>query len=385
MRELKSHLEIKTGMVARALAEHLRSDIFREKFCSWNHDEVPPADPNSWSKTEGEIKRRAEARFPKLVVEWEKENNVVADAIKDFTDSVLLKYQDYEQELAQLEQQPQVEGLRYNARNTANSEEDDDFPTIAVAISGIIFLPLNLAATLLLAPIAAAFVALENHPRVLLATSPLWAPIVLVSSILASPSVGVGLGIVAFAMQLRNDRKIKSYNENRTAVLHRVSSEYLNSLCHARVTDDFAERLMAPARECLEQVKEGLPRMIRLNQLLYDKLEVDKRSKEETKETYGRLREDCRTLKTKLTDLSPELFARPPIQVSEDTSDRNLGPHISNMWNCRGDGFRRVAFNRCSMTAMFRLAFVERWGFFFWSLMAKGLLNFSSELVFSGC
>ena len=332
MRELERHLKAESSLVAVALEEHFRSDVFREKFCCWKHEEEPAADPDSWLRTEETIQKRVYARFSGLVEEWEKENHVVADAIKDFTNGVLSKYQEFEQELAQLEQQPRLEVFRSNnAHTTVFSSYDDKIPTIALAIPGIIFLPLNLAATLIGAPAAAAIVALEDHEKVLLATSPLWGPFALVSGILALPAVGAAFGIDAFVTKVRKDtekRKIKSYDENRTAELRRVSSGYLdNILCHAQVIDQYAKHLLAPAEECLQHVKEGIPGMIRSYQELYDKLEVDKRSKEELKETYGRLREDCRTVKTKLAGLFPELFARPPMQVSaENTSDRNLAP-----------------------------------------------------------
>ena len=325
MEELESHLKIKTGSVARALEEHVHSGDFREKLCSWKHEEGPPADPDSWSTTEEEIHKRVQARFSALVAEWEKKSHVVADAITDFTSRVLLKYQEFEQELAELEQQPRVE-IRVRSRGTATSADADDFPTIAVAISGLIFLPLNLAASLVGGPATAVVVALEaKHPKALWATSPLWAPFAIVGGILALPAVGLGFGIAALVKKGKKDaenRRINSYIKNRTPELHRVSSEFLDNILStdAQVIDQYAELVMEPAEECLQQVmKVGIPVMIRAYQDVYNKLKCDERSKEEMKETYGRLMEDCRTVKTKLAGLFPELFVRPPIQVSENT------------------------------------------------------------------
>ena len=238
--ELEVLLKSKSTEAKGKLADYIRSDGFREKFCAWSHDDGPPANPESWKETECRIQESLQRWFNRLIQEWEQEHHIFENVRQSLIQQVALKFKYFEE---------QLEFLLFS--DTADKRE-------------------------------------------------FGGPLTLAGGVLALPRAATTLGIVSVIKNLQEEkmkRKIEKYEDNRGLFLQVRSSTYLSSfLDHEEGLSEYAEYLMKNVEFCLEQVKAGIPNLIKMDRQLYRQLKGEKRSKEEIKKIYISLKEDCECL-----------------------------------------------------------------------------------------
>ena len=304
--ELEALLKRKTTEAKGKLAEYIQMGVFREKFCSWSHDDGPPADAESWQETEHRIQKSLQRRFNQLINEWEQEHHIFENVRHSLIQQFVLKYKHVEKQL-EFTKGDVVMNASDVTSKVPEDKFEDDLSLVAVAVPGVIFLPLNLVSGILLGPALA--LSDTDNDTFLMATSPLWGPLALVGGILALPAVATAFAIDSAAKKIQEvkmRKKIKKYEANRGPVLQESSSTFLSNFLGYGVEaklSKYAECLMKDAELCLEQVKVGIPNLIEMDRQLYQQLEGEKRSKEEIKRIYDPLKEDCERLRNNLKKL----------------------------------------------------------------------------------
>ena len=294
--DLGDLLKSKTTEAKGKLAEYIRSDGFREKFCAWSHDDGPSADPESWEMTECRIQESLQRRFNQLIQEWEQEHRIFENAQSPLIQQFLSKFKAFEKQLEFLKGDVVMNASDVTSKLQALLKWFDEELTLTRFVA-FIPSPLNLVSTLLLCP---ALALCETGKKVFWATSPFWGPFAFVSAIISFPV----LATVSVRKKFHARMQIDKYEANRVSFLQESSSTWLSHfLDHGEALSKCAEFMMKDAEMCLEQVKAGIPSLIEKDRRLYQQLEGEKRSKEEIKRIYDPLKEDCEHLRNNLKQL----------------------------------------------------------------------------------
>lgn len=245
MAELNKYLKSRVDGALQKLTDHLSSEQVKDRFSSWNLDEVPNAE-RSWEATENQIMKALSRRLREIIEQWEEDNQVFAHTRESLLNHFQQRYQFVEEQLRDLQSVVTDDNIDV----PQNSPLEEGFSLREKVIIGV--------------------------------TSPLWVPLTLVALVIGTPIVG----IIAIKEKLEENRKIKKYEADKCAFMAKISAEYLNTALNEVMLRTYVKEQLAEAKLCLKQIEARIPELIQADRMLCEQLIHDTRSQKEIEEQY---------------------------------------------------------------------------------------------------
>ena len=248
-KELQYYLENKTDNAVSLLSKNLKSPDVVGQFTSWALDDVPDAE-ESWVMTNHYIQKAFRKRLQDVIVSWEEDNHVFADARTS-----LVKY--FQQRFSYVEGQ-----LRYLESSVVDFVADQ----AAISETGLQS-PGNLSVA---------------EKVIVGVTSPIWVPIGLVALIVSVPVVGAK----ALVKKRENWTRMRKYKEDKCGFLAKASKEFLSEAAEDRSLRSYVMEQLKECQLCLRQVVARIPELIEADKWLCQRLRQEIRLQKEIEEIY---------------------------------------------------------------------------------------------------
>ena len=229
--DLHEHLNNSVDSAVEELSTYLSSEEVQARFTKWTLDEVPKGEC-SWEVTKNKILDTKVSRLREFIEQWEKENEVFANARESLVQHFKQRYNLVEEQLRNL--QSAVTADYFDDQNECDS--DVSFSMAEKVIIGV--------------------------------TSPIWFPLGLVALVVGTPVVG----FMAIKSNVEDNRKLKFYEEDRCNFMSQDSADFLNIIITQRLFKRFVNVQMEEANLCLKQIEARIPELIQADKTLYEQL-----------------------------------------------------------------------------------------------------------------
>ncbi|XP_067035342.1 uncharacterized protein [Acropora muricata] len=243
--ELTEYLSRRVDCALTQLSKYLSTEDVRKRFTSWTLDDAPKEEM-SWEATENQIIKALTKRLREIIEQWEEDNKVFANARESLLEHFQQRYNFVEEQLRNL----QSVVIADNFGSPAANYTDSGFTVAEKVVIGV--------------------------------TSPIWIPLSLVALVIGAPIVG----IMALREKFQDNRKLKTYKQDRCAFMTKESAEYLDSVNDELILRVFVDEQLREAKLCLERIKARIPELIQADKMLCQQLNDERRGKKQLLDLY---------------------------------------------------------------------------------------------------
>ena len=235
MPKLEQYSQQCSDEAIQELYKYLSTEEVKTRFTSWTLDEVPEVD-GSWEVIEFQIMKVNSGRLQAIIVQWEEDYQVFADARKSILKHFQQRYNFVESQLQNLQ----------NAFIVDNNEVQQTSKRKAVLTT--------------------------RHKVIIGVSSPIWIPLGLIAAVIGAPVVAMK----AIKGNVEERRKIKKYKADKCAFMANSSAIYLEEAKRKPALAEFVKKQLQEVKNCLQQIQVHIPQLITADKMLCEQLKDEK-------------------------------------------------------------------------------------------------------------